>query len=132
MRTRIIQNDAEPPTPPAAAADPPSERPESRNLAARAVHWSANHRLAAIRGGLAFLVVAVLIGALSIALNMFPCRVRAMALDGLEDPVSYTRGTAAQLSPGVAPVVRRLEAVSRIGGSAMGWLIGAPCTAWPA
>ena len=29
-------------------------------------------------------------------------------------------------------VVRRLEAVSRIGGAPMGWLIGAPCAAWPA
>jgi pimeloyl-ACP methyl ester carboxylesterase len=39
-----------------------------------------------------------------------------------------SRQTAAQW-PGV---VRRLSAVSRIGGPAFGWVIGAPCASWPA
>jgi pimeloyl-ACP methyl ester carboxylesterase len=29
-------------------------------------------------------------------------------------------------------VVHRLEAVSRLGGAPMGWMIGAPCASWPA
>ena len=33
--------------------------------------------------------------------NMFPGRVRAMALDGIVDPVSYNRGTAAALADGL-------------------------------
>lgn len=68
MKTRLIQTDAEPPRPPAAACDPPAEEPKTRNLAARAVHWSAIHRKAATAGWVAFVVGAVLIGVLSTAL----------------------------------------------------------------
>jgi RND superfamily putative drug exporter len=35
---------------------------ERKNLAARAAHWSATHRKAAIFGWLAFVVVSVLVG----------------------------------------------------------------------
>ena len=38
------------------------DRPPRRNLAARAAHWSANHRKLAIWGWLGFVVLAVLVG----------------------------------------------------------------------
>jgi len=38
--------------------------------------------------------------------NMFPDRVRAMALDGVIDPVAYTSGTAAALASGLLSVDR--------------------------
>jgi uncharacterized membrane protein YdfJ with MMPL/SSD domain len=53
MKTRIIQNDPE----------PSPEPPRRRNLAARAAHWSAEHRKIAIFGWLAFVVVSVALGA---------------------------------------------------------------------
>jgi TAP-like protein len=53
---------------------------------------------------------------------------------GFEQNVALTcadapaRQTAAQWPA----VVRRLTAVSRVGGPPFGWLTGAPCSAWPA
>jgi pimeloyl-ACP methyl ester carboxylesterase len=38
---------------------------------------------------------------------------------------------ARQNARGWPRAVRRLEAISRIGGRVMGWLIGAPCASWP-
>jgi uncharacterized membrane protein YdfJ with MMPL/SSD domain len=52
MKTRIIQDNPE----------PSGEPPVRRNLAARAAHWSAEHRRIAIFGWLAFVAVAVVLG----------------------------------------------------------------------
>jgi uncharacterized membrane protein YdfJ with MMPL/SSD domain len=52
MRTRITQDDAE----------PSPETPQRRNLAARAAHWSAEHKKTAIFGWLAFVVIAFVVG----------------------------------------------------------------------
>jgi pimeloyl-ACP methyl ester carboxylesterase len=92
MRTRIIQSEMEPPRPPAAAADPSSEKPKTRNVAARAVHWSANHRKAATVGGVAFVVVAVLVGALSTALAQVSASVgpRESASAAAQPGISWT------------------------------------------
>jgi pimeloyl-ACP methyl ester carboxylesterase len=99
MKTRIIQSHAESPRPPAAAEEPSSERPESRNVAARAVHRIANQRKAAIRVCLAFVTVAVLIGVLSIALA------RASATVAPRESAS----AAAQPAIGWTPCGPRLE-----------------------
>jgi uncharacterized membrane protein YdfJ with MMPL/SSD domain len=52
MKSRIIQDNPE----------PSGEPPVRRNLAARAAHWSAEHRRIAIFGWLAFVAVAVVLG----------------------------------------------------------------------
>ena len=41
--------------------------------------------------------------------NMFPTRVRAMALDGVIDPVAYTNGTASALGSGLLSVDQEFE-----------------------
>lgn len=73
--------------------------------------------------------------------NVFPLRVRAMALDGLEDPVGYTSGTAAVLSQSLTDVDRVFErfiALCQAAGPARCALAGrgpvrsrAPCASWP-
>jgi pimeloyl-ACP methyl ester carboxylesterase len=91
--------------------------------------------------------------------SLFPRRVRAMVLDGVEDPVRFTAGTAAALAQSFTDtdrtfeqflalcqeagparqharawpyVVHRLQAISRIGAAPQGWAVGAPCASWPA
>lgn len=59
--------------------------------------------------------------------NLFPGRVRAMALDGLEDPVGYTAGTATVLAQSVADVDRlftRFAALCEAAGPARCALAG--------
>jgi pimeloyl-ACP methyl ester carboxylesterase len=91
--------------------------------------------------------------------SLFPRRVRAMVLDGVEDPVRFTAGAAAALAQSFTDtdrtfeqflalcqeagparqharawphVVHRLQAISRIGAAPQGWAVGAPCASWPA
>src|SRR5689334_8560854 len=61
MKTRVIQDEPQPPES-EASADATTAPTDRRNLAARAGHWSATHRKKAIFGWLGFVVLAVLIG----------------------------------------------------------------------
>ena len=62
MKTRIVQNDPEPSDPGKSATGGATTTSKARNLAARAGHWSANHRKTAIFGWLAFVIVAFMLG----------------------------------------------------------------------
>ena len=62
MRTRIIQNDPEPPEPQSSSEPPPPPGVKTRNIAARAGRWSARHRRLAVLGWLAFVFLAYMIG----------------------------------------------------------------------
>jgi uncharacterized membrane protein YdfJ with MMPL/SSD domain len=61
MRTRIIQDDPEPPGAQAEKAAPPVAE-ERHNLAARMGRWSAKHRKKAILGWIAFVLLAYMVG----------------------------------------------------------------------
>ena len=62
MRSRVIQDEPEPTNRPVPADPKAPPARGTRNLAARAAHWSANQRKTAIFGWLGFVVVAVLVG----------------------------------------------------------------------
>src|SRR3954447_22361794 len=62
MKTRIIQNEPEPPDSTGAVDATVTEPQRTRNLAARMGGWSASHKKTAIFGWLAFIAVAFMIG----------------------------------------------------------------------
>jgi hypothetical protein len=64
MRSRIVQDESGPGATNAPTGGPSASRESRRNLAARAAHWSANHRKAAIWGWLAivFLLAVAFMG----------------------------------------------------------------------
>jgi uncharacterized membrane protein YdfJ with MMPL/SSD domain len=61
MRTRIIQDNPEPPEPHTEQEAPHSAK-RSHNLAARMERWSAKHRRTAIVGWIVFVVLAYMVG----------------------------------------------------------------------
>src|SRR6478736_10279778 len=72
MKTRIIQNEPEPPDSTGAVDATVTEPQRTRNLAARMGRWSASHKKTAIFGWLAFIAVAFMIGNLVGTKNLDP------------------------------------------------------------